>query len=116
MARVELRGIRKAFAEVQALDGVSLDIASGEFFTLLGPSGCGKTTLLRTIASELYTSPMFTGFGLALNNGWYNTAATHKPLGLSITFNANAAFYPSSADFFNFRNNEYVLSINVPAS
>ncbi len=50
MARVELRGIRKAFAEVRALDGVSLDIASGEFFTLLGPSGCGKTTLLRTIA------------------------------------------------------------------
>ena len=50
MARVELRGVRKSFAEVTALAGVSLDIASGEFFTLLGPSGCGKTTLLRTIA------------------------------------------------------------------
>jgi iron(III) transport system ATP-binding protein len=50
MARVQLHGIRKTFAEVRALDAVSLDIASGEFFTLLGPSGCGKTTLLRTIA------------------------------------------------------------------
>ena len=50
MAHVELRQIRKTFDEVTALDGVSLDIASGEFFTLLGPSGCGKTTLLRTVA------------------------------------------------------------------
>lgn len=37
-------------AAVRALDGVSLDILNGEFFTLLGPSGCGKTTLLRLIA------------------------------------------------------------------
>ncbi len=35
---------------VRALDGVSLEIGSNEFFTLLGPSGCGKTTLLRLIA------------------------------------------------------------------
>ena len=50
MARVELRHINKGYPGVQALDDINLDIASGEFFTLLGPSGCGKTTLLRTVA------------------------------------------------------------------
>ncbi|HEX6136099.1 MAG TPA: ATP-binding cassette domain-containing protein [Casimicrobiaceae bacterium] len=45
-----LRGIRKTFDGVAALDGVSLDVDLGEFVCFLGPSGCGKTTLLRVIA------------------------------------------------------------------
>ena len=40
----------KRYGDFTALNGVSLDIHEGEFFTLLGPSGCGKTTLLRMIA------------------------------------------------------------------
>jgi spermidine/putrescine transport system ATP-binding protein len=47
---VELQAVRKSFRDVVAVDGVSLRIGRGEFFSLLGPSGCGKTTTLRMIA------------------------------------------------------------------
>jgi putative spermidine/putrescine transport system ATP-binding protein len=47
---IRLRGLRKTFGEVVAVDSVDLDIADGEFLTLLGPSGSGKTTVLRMIA------------------------------------------------------------------
>ena len=47
---VELRGLEKRYGATIALDGVSLEVREGEFFTLLGPSGCGKTTTLRAIA------------------------------------------------------------------
>jgi putative spermidine/putrescine transport system ATP-binding protein len=47
---VSLRGLRKSFGTVEAVAGVDLDIADGEFFAVLGPSGSGKTTILRVIA------------------------------------------------------------------
>ncbi len=47
---VELRHVTKRFGEVTAVDNIELNIATGEFFSLLGPSGCGKTTTLRMIA------------------------------------------------------------------
>jgi ABC-type Fe3+/spermidine/putrescine transport system ATPase subunit len=50
MASLRLRNLAKQFASVAAVNDVSLDIPSGEFFSILGPSGCGKTTLLRMIA------------------------------------------------------------------
>jgi putative spermidine/putrescine transport system ATP-binding protein len=47
---VRLNGIRRTYGDVVAIDKLDLDIAEGEFFTLLGPSGSGKTTTLRVIA------------------------------------------------------------------
>ena len=51
MAEVDVRleRVTKDFGETVAVDDLSLDIAVGEFFSLLGPSGCGKTTTLRMI-------------------------------------------------------------------
>ena len=54
---VRLEGLRKSFGDVDAVRGVDLDIADGEFFSMLGPSGSGKTTVLRMIAGfELPTA------------------------------------------------------------
>lgn len=45
-----LEGLSKSFKGVRAVDGLSLEVQPGEFYSLLGPSGCGKTTTLRMIA------------------------------------------------------------------
>ena len=49
-AMIQIENVSKFYGIYKALDGVSLSIGEGEFFSLLGPSGCGKTTLLRSIA------------------------------------------------------------------
>ncbi|HUB70991.1 MAG TPA: ATP-binding cassette domain-containing protein, partial [Acidimicrobiales bacterium] len=46
---VRLTDLYKSYGQVIAADGIHLEVAEGEFFTLLGPSGSGKTTLLRVI-------------------------------------------------------------------
>jgi spermidine/putrescine transport system ATP-binding protein len=47
---VALRGVTKRYGDVVAVNGLDLEVADGEFLTLLGPSGCGKTTTLRLVA------------------------------------------------------------------
>ncbi|GAA4117857.1 ABC transporter ATP-binding protein [Nocardioides fonticola] len=47
---ISLRGVSKHYGDVRAVDELDLDIADGEFFSMLGPSGSGKTTVLRLIA------------------------------------------------------------------
>ncbi len=49
-SRVYLDNVYKYFGNVKAVDGITLEIEAGKFYTLLGPSGCGKTTTLRIIA------------------------------------------------------------------
>ena len=50
MADLRIEGLVKRYGEVTALDGVDLEVRSGEFFAILGPSAAGKTTTLRSIA------------------------------------------------------------------
>jgi len=50
VASISTNDVRKQFADVMAVNGISLAARDGEFLVLLGPSGCGKTTFLRIIA------------------------------------------------------------------
>jgi multiple sugar transport system ATP-binding protein len=92
MTMISLQDIRKEFdvasgVEV-AVDGVDLDIKSGEFITLVGPSGCGKTTTLRCIAGlEQPTS------GTILFDGEDVTQVPAEKRGLAMMFQ-NIALYP----------------------
>jgi ABC-2 type transport system ATP-binding protein len=54
-AALRICGLRKAFADVQAVDGIDLEVAKGECFGLLGPNGAGKTTTIEI--SEGLTTP-----------------------------------------------------------
>jgi iron(III) transport system ATP-binding protein len=47
---LSVRNVSKHFGRHRAVDGVSMEVATGEFVVVVGPSGCGKTTLLRLIA------------------------------------------------------------------
>src|ERR1700723_958654 len=63
-AVLELRGVSKDYPGQRAVDGVSLSLERGGFYSLLGPSGCGKTTTLRMIGG--FEQP---GSGEILLNG-----------------------------------------------
>jgi putative spermidine/putrescine transport system ATP-binding protein len=66
---IRLSGLRKSFGAVHAVAGVDLEIANGEFFSMLGPSGSGKTTVLRMIAGfELPTAGTVTLNGQDVTN------------------------------------------------
>jgi len=54
---VEIRGLRYAFGETTAVDGLDLTVHSGEIFGLLGPNGAGKTTTIRAITALLPVPP-----------------------------------------------------------
>ena len=49
MAAIEVTDLAKSYGTLRAVDGVSLDVAEGEFVGILGPNGAGKTTLLEMV-------------------------------------------------------------------
>src|SRR5258707_9842741 len=89
-ATIKLDNVTKTFdGRVVAVDEVTLDIAAGEFFSLLGPSGCGKTTSLRMIAGfELPDSGRVHVAGRDITD-----LPLHKPA-LRVVFPPYALFLP----------------------
>jgi ABC-type Fe3+/spermidine/putrescine transport system ATPase subunit len=76
---ISIQSVSKRFGDVKAVEGVSIDIRRGEFFSLLGPSGCGKTTLLRMLAGfEFPTSGEIFIDGQPMAA----VAANHRPVGM----------------------------------
>ena len=76
---------KRRFGRERAVDEVSLDVGSGEFFTLLGPSGCGKTTMLRCVGGlEGPTSGRIVVGGKTLYSSKENTnvAVNRRELGM----------------------------------
>ncbi|MCE0764863.1 ABC transporter ATP-binding protein [Pseudonocardia kujensis] len=88
---MQIEGLTRRFGSgnhaVNAVDGISLDVADGEFLVLLGPSGCGKSTLLRMIAG--LTPP--TG-GRILLDGRDITAAEPRERNLAMVFQSYALY------------------------
>jgi putative spermidine/putrescine transport system ATP-binding protein len=88
LSTLSLKNVSKRFKDSFAVQDVTLDIHSGEFFSILGPSGCGKTTLLRMIAGfELPTT------GSVFLNDRDITSALPQHRGIGMVFQ-NYALFP----------------------
>ncbi|HYH23255.1 MAG TPA: sn-glycerol-3-phosphate import ATP-binding protein UgpC [Azospirillum sp.] len=95
MATVDLRGVRKSYGSVQAIKGIDLGVADGEFLVMLGPSGCGKSTLLRMVAGL----EAITGGEVAIGGRVVN-ALEPKDRDIAMVFQ-NYALYPHMSVFDN---------------
>ncbi|MFC3286113.1 ABC transporter ATP-binding protein [Litchfieldella rifensis] len=87
MSFLRLESLTKRYGTANAVEDLSLDIAQGEFVSLLGPSGCGKTTTLQMIAG--FVEPTR---GRILMNGDDITARKPNQRGIGIVFQSYALF------------------------
>ena len=85
---ISIQNVSKHFGNVRAVDRVSIDIAGGEFFSLLGPSGCGKTTLLRMLAGFEFPT---TGEIFIDGQPMSSVAPNHRPVNMVFQ---NYAIFP----------------------
>ena len=92
---IDLNQIDVAFGDTRVIEGLSLSIREGEFFTLLGPSGCGKTTLLRTISG--FAAP---AAGTVRIGGKDVTGLAPEDRGIGVVFQ-NYALFPHLTVFEN---------------
>ena len=92
---VVLEGVSKAFDDVAAVDDVSLEVGSGEFFSLLGPSGCGKTTTLRmTLRGYVVENPAARFYReLRVDRIWEGTSEIQRSILSRGVFKRGAAPY-----------------------
>lgn len=88
MAQISLKNISKSFGKTKVLNDISLDVAEGEFISLVGQSGCGKSTLLRILAG-LETADA----GEILINGNVVNQAAPKDRSIAMVFQ-DYALYP----------------------
>ncbi|MEK9136451.1 MAG: ABC transporter ATP-binding protein, partial [Bacteroidota bacterium] len=95
MSALSLQNVSKRFKGTHAVSDVSLEIESGEFFSILGPSGCGKTTLLRLVAG--FESPTEGSIHL---DGRNITQVQPQSRGIGMVFQ-NYALFPHMTVFQN---------------
>src|ERR1700716_3140527 len=95
MATLALRDVRKAYANLEAIKGVTLDVEDREFVVFVGPSGCGKTTLLRMVAGL----EEITGGSIRLGDAVINDVEA-KNRDLAMVFQ-NYALYPHMTCYDN---------------
>ena len=87
MSSLSIQSLTKSYGELAIVKGVSLDVAEGEFLSLLGPSGCGKTTILRMVAGLLPPSG-----GRILIGGADVTALPPNKRDIGLVFQSYALF------------------------
>src|ERR1019366_6365238 len=95
MAEVSFRNVYKSFGKVRVIEGVTIDVADGEFVVIVGPSGCGKSTLLRMLAGlEPVTS------GDVMIGGKVVNELAPKDRNIAMVFQ-NYALYPHMSVYGN---------------
>jgi putative spermidine/putrescine transport system ATP-binding protein len=98
MTFLQLDSLSKRFGDFHAVDGLSLDVARGEFVSLLGPSGCGKTTTLQMIAGFVTPSA-----GRIVLDGRDISRLEPEKRGMGVVFQSYALFpHMSVADNVGF--------------